>query len=1141
MIVPRIVVTGDPTAATSWIGYAKTLALDCVRLKLVSKIVRPATGIEIRVENQFSSSLKGDGTCKVWIKSITQGVFVYQFITTGTEIDTDGNGYYLGSATAVSLPTATKKLPVVLSGKATGSTLESYGDPARGPTTDLRKITKVKNINQVQLVPESVYYGYYMDGDSYKVHSKLAYASVGPAGRIYNAGLYMLSDHFNISDVGYDLAPTVLRSDNPLGRMPDADWANEACIVRVVSEDYGTRFFVVMADASCTFYCWPDQYDSNDYLDPPDPSYVAQQYKANVPAAQVVSCVPPFPEWVYVPATQRRDTDWPATANSGEPRYSWRFHPLGTKVVGSVLKRTEWTGHVWSTRGDLNTIGRIINPNNDYYFTYPYYNLTTMRVNFYLGTCKAHIKMDVGDIIEWRYVYDFYYKITSPIDTVITGDTAIDLSVSFISSSYIGISQTNNFWYLGHAKECDDGVLSIDPKQKDSRYSGTVDTLHDDAPGWCEFSLNIVITGTDKEDFTFGMTLLDSEEPSDTAYPIAVDYIGVITDPGFSGFGSIDVSAGELVVAYLESYDDRASRVRANTRYGYEGGLSDFVRRSQIVIKNYTGSSTLFTFLTRYQPTEYKYMRWLDPIYAQQVSSTYYPIITLEGKLLEFDLSTLSFVYQCSENYYTLAATKKTVSDSTDFSVYPIYPYGSASSDMRIGQVFLEKQTGTRVYSYGNLVESNTSGSALDVWNQLDSALAEANLDRVLLSKTATRYLSTQWFGVPYFNFYIHCVTSMYVNSHRRIFGGDAIKFTQDNFLPSVTKQNAFHKFEEIQPITYIDRYTEEDITPRFLDEYWRYHWKAYIRWLSVYASNERMHVYVDLYEDFLTDPMLYINETTEEAYLSSCHQDYNATDFIEYDEESETIGQASNVLYDTAKYVAYLMDKCGDNITDSSYFYYFPYFPLSGLGLFNDETYLKNRNIISYCGYLANPGQRLYDYSLGSEWLMDEWVAACPPGPRTRLTNSPVGYYATYFKVPYLNTKTPERILFFHADSDFQMSVDVVFTGNINTYIPGTICNSYWSKTDAPSATDVNFTTFDVVSHPDYPSCESSHQAFYEAGFDKVDGSIDDPVVSVTDNGFYFTYTITVDGQNKNVFDPINSIKMPRLNGSALFVDANK
>lgn len=68
MIHPRVLFTGDPAAATPWVGIAKKLARACYNLKIVSKVYQLESDVKITVRNLFPIAGKLGGICKVLIE-----------------------------------------------------------------------------------------------------------------------------------------------------------------------------------------------------------------------------------------------------------------------------------------------------------------------------------------------------------------------------------------------------------------------------------------------------------------------------------------------------------------------------------------------------------------------------------------------------------------------------------------------------------------------------------------------------------------------------------------------------------------------------------------------------------------------------------------------------------------------------------------------------------------------------------------------------------------------------------------------------------------------------------------------------------------------------------------------------------------
>ena len=275
----------------------------------------------------------------------------YQFMTTnGYVVTTPYNGlfYTQGSSVAVKLPKIDKETDQVdwntVKVFATGSFLESLPtDPPIPPLESYQdSVQRVPVPLQIQFITEPVYY-YHSDLSKPERYKQLLTSWASIQGSIYNAGAFMLGQQGRVTDIGYDVAPTTIKGRLVNVQSPNTDWPHDACQVNVQHEEFGSRIFIVLVDASSRFYCWPLL--NSDLKVNQESGYTEQWQIINIPEGCVQSMEVPFPAWVHVPVGDRRDTDW--TVNSGEPRYTWRFHPQGTKVVGVVLNREDFSGHVY--------------------------------------------------------------------------------------------------------------------------------------------------------------------------------------------------------------------------------------------------------------------------------------------------------------------------------------------------------------------------------------------------------------------------------------------------------------------------------------------------------------------------------------------------------------------------------------------------------------------------------------------------------------------------------------------------------------------------------------------------------------------------------------------------------------------------
>ncbi len=188
--------------------------------------------------------------------------------------------------------------------------------------------------------------------------SRPIYTSVASnEGQIRMAGAFMPAYGFTVGDTRYDRAPQTPGMAGSSGSVtldgkmwsrsragyqaPDADWYHDATVISVLIPDTTQTIpFVVMVDASSTFYAWPAGTAVQPEL--ADGLYSDQSIKTNIPPERAVMCKPPFPGWVY-DTTSFSYREFYASEGHQPfwPRYVWRFHPFENKVVGMCLQRTE--------------------------------------------------------------------------------------------------------------------------------------------------------------------------------------------------------------------------------------------------------------------------------------------------------------------------------------------------------------------------------------------------------------------------------------------------------------------------------------------------------------------------------------------------------------------------------------------------------------------------------------------------------------------------------------------------------------------------------------------------------------------------------------------------------------------------------
>lgn len=215
------------------------------------------------------------------------------------------------------------------------------------PVQETYRYLKVSNTPQVSNTPPQY------------TPSRPIYSSIASnEGQIRMAGAFMPAYGFTAGDIQYDHAPMANETKTQRGsfrlnekpwtrtqakyQAPDADWYHDATIIQVNRPDnLGTIPFVIMVDASSTFWAWPADTIIHPELIDGSP-YLNQSIKTNIPSERAVTCKPPFPGWVYDTTSFSYRAFYESEGHQPFwPRYVWRFHPFENKVVGMCLQRTE--------------------------------------------------------------------------------------------------------------------------------------------------------------------------------------------------------------------------------------------------------------------------------------------------------------------------------------------------------------------------------------------------------------------------------------------------------------------------------------------------------------------------------------------------------------------------------------------------------------------------------------------------------------------------------------------------------------------------------------------------------------------------------------------------------------------------------
>lgn len=197
---------------------------------------------------------------------------------------------------------------------------------------------------QVNGIPEHVYYKCNEPG-------VITAAIVDPwlQADIPNAyGLKHVLDSQEVCDVYYDVAPTpILPWENPgftsaNGKAPDSDWMDRATLLTASHVTYGSRVFIILADAAGVWHCYPLRapIDESAYIDVKT-LFSEQGYKANIAAEYVKSSAVSYPEWVWKQVDFRNVE---LNESALEPRYSWSFDSTGTHAISIMLERKKTAG-----------------------------------------------------------------------------------------------------------------------------------------------------------------------------------------------------------------------------------------------------------------------------------------------------------------------------------------------------------------------------------------------------------------------------------------------------------------------------------------------------------------------------------------------------------------------------------------------------------------------------------------------------------------------------------------------------------------------------------------------------------------------------------------------------------------------------
>lgn len=976
--------------------------------------------------------------------------FRYQFITTLQENSTySSDGFTLLNGSAVSVRFKVRGGVLQYTAEATGSTLEALPDGTE-PISSVRDVPRVKVPVQVQLIPEPIYTGYSSTSiDTPKKYTQLLHSWASVPGVIHNAGFYMPGPAFNDTDKGYDAAPSLITDTTAESRMPDADWPHSACIVTVDSESFGSRRFIVMVDASSMFYCWPTTYENaaDEYLYPVDSPYIDQAIKTNVAAAITQSLTPPFPAWVYVPVGQRRDTDWPVTVNSGEPRYGWKFHPLGTHVVGTVLSRTAFAATVKGRTTSTLT-----------YLPFTEVDIDALKIN----------PSRFSDIRGSTQTYD--------------GDLQYDL------------------------------------------------------PGWVEFALNIVITGPNPADFTFGMTLTREQAADATHYPIAADYLHPVLD-GWATYG-IEGIPGDLIVLDLASYVDDRGLTWIARNCGYLGDTEYKVRQTWATVNNIDASDAeLLRFLIKDQPSDFDLRRY-------DLDAPEFVVHT--GRFVHIDLARLAFVCFSKLSKYTVDTSN--------------YAYGYTSRNPTAGTVLFgcrqrweASETGIRYIVFGKIVHEVRGGNDFGLFGVIDGLSPVSGLTRFSPVETGTRWLNY----------------SAAINHRRHWLAND---------LPDIdTTKKLVEAMAPITRVYFFDTETENYIT--------------------IYSFPKRVMIDDNQLPDAALKAMAALsNGTVGETYtmpdsiteIESSNGlphpntiiTWTLDSIVHHTQQTDiksklSVGCSSidSTYFDVlvgwfyelwdrhflkGSYEATLLSEplgtkpwSFSTTTNPGYSPMSAYMNTKALASQDEPIFYSDFDRIFETYNAANKHHRVHGYPIGAEWMLREWASSVEVDRNFSLEVCPEGFYAGHIWLPSIDGSVPNNTLLVDKTYQYEpyfMTTSVPYVSHFNIQATHVIksdvipclnqADVYYVYYNVPTTSQLVMTDVDLIGHVNGGNI-SHALAYLEAYQHELD--ITDPsvrFVADVNKGYTYEKGVNYNGATSwsDFMNKVSIFKAPRKNGSMLF-----
>lgn len=292
----------------------------------------------------------GSASIRVDIRPDEEYIFIeaggaqYQFFTTGGVRQT---GVYRGYAVDVSIDSKGDLVYTPM-----GSSYEAdTADPPRWPyipnAADMTDAFRMRGIWQMEGITEH--------SAHFKNNPNPFIASTwGASDPLHTLGVFSGVEGFvrGDFDFNYDIAPSKFSnprvSPGQRGTV-DADWYRRAAQIKVTSEEFGDRTFIIMADISNMFHAYP-----TSEITARDPSlgtaYAGQGIKTGIAEKFVKRAPAPLPTWCRKAggpdSIKARDmsqyaseaTDAYSLGAQYFPQYRWCFNSTGTRAVCVVYE-----------------------------------------------------------------------------------------------------------------------------------------------------------------------------------------------------------------------------------------------------------------------------------------------------------------------------------------------------------------------------------------------------------------------------------------------------------------------------------------------------------------------------------------------------------------------------------------------------------------------------------------------------------------------------------------------------------------------------------------------------------------------------------------------------------------------------------